>query len=78
MSQELGRLERPTAQQYSGKRKLLLLPLIRGPGVEEPAAKELLNKFWDQTRQQIASLESGLGVLGISFTRHFSKVGNQA
>lgn len=63
MSQELGRLERPAAQQYAGKRKLLLLPLIHAPGVEEPAAKELLDKFWDQTRQQIASLESGLGRL---------------
>ena len=63
MSQELGRLDRPAAQQYAGKRKLLLLPLIHAPGVEEPAAKELLDKFWDQTRQQIASLESGLGRL---------------
>ncbi len=63
MSQELGRLERPAAQQYAGKRKLLLLPLIQAPGVEEPAAKELLDRFWDQTRQQIASLESGLGPL---------------
>ena len=63
MSQELGRLERPIAQQFAGKRKLLLLPLIHAPGVEQPAAKELLDRFWDQTRQQIASLESGLGRL---------------
>ena len=63
MSQELGRLERPAAQQYAGKRKLLLLPLIQAPGVEEPAAKDLLDRFWDQMRQQIASLESGLGDL---------------
>ncbi len=63
MSQELGRLERPAAQQYAGKRKLLLLPLIHAPGVEDPAAKELLDRFWEQTRQQIASLESGLGRL---------------
>ncbi len=63
MSQELGRLERPAAQQYAGKRKLLLLPLIHAPGVEEPAAKELLDRFWEQARQQIASLESGLGPL---------------
>ncbi|MFB3097845.1 MAG: hypothetical protein ACE1ZZ_04125 [Dehalococcoidia bacterium] len=63
MSQELGRLDRPAAHQFAGKRKLFLLPLIHAPGVEEPAAKELLDKFWDQTRQQIASLESGLGRL---------------
>ncbi len=31
--------------------------------MEEPAAKELLDKFWEQTRQQIASLENGLGLL---------------
>ncbi len=63
MSQELGRLERPAAQQYAGKRKLLLLPLIQAPGAEEPEARELLDRFWDQTRQQIASLENGLGRL---------------
>ena len=63
MSQELGRLEGPAAQQYAGKRKLLLLPLIQAPGLEVPAATELLDRFWDQTRQQIASLESGLGRL---------------
>jgi len=63
VSQELGRLERPAAQQFAGKRKLLLLPLIQAPRVEEPAAKELLDRFWDQTHQQIASLEKGLGRL---------------
>ena len=63
MSQELGRLERPAAQQYAGKRKLLLLPLIQAPGVEVAAAKELLDRFWEQARQQIASLEGGLGPL---------------
>ena len=63
MSQELGRLERPAAQQYAGKRKLLLLPLIQAPGVEDPAAKELLDKFWEQAGQQITSLERGLGLL---------------
>ena len=60
-------MERPSAQQYAGKRKLLLLPLIQAPGVEETAAKELLDKFWEQARQQIASLENGLGLLRYVF-----------
>ena len=63
VSQELGRVERPAAQQYAGKRKLLLLPLIQAPGLEAPAAKELLDKFWEQAGQQIDSLERGLGLL---------------
>ena len=30
MTQELGRLERPTTESFQGKRKLLLVPLIYG------------------------------------------------
>ena len=63
MAQELGRVERPPAQQFEGKRKLMLLPLVQAPTAEEPAARELLDKFWEQARQQISSLEKGLGAL---------------
>ena len=40
MAEELGRIQRPPASQYDGRRKLLLVPLIYGPqadNVEEPS-----------------------------------------
>ena len=61
MSQELGRLDRPSALQFVGKKKLLLLPLIQAPNSEEPEVKEILDRFWLQAEQQIDSLSAALG-----------------
>ena len=46
MSQELGRLDRPSALQFVGKKKLLLLPLIQAPNTDELEVKEILDRFW--------------------------------
>ena len=61
MSQELGRLDRPSALQYVGKKKLLLVPLIQTPNVEDPDVVDILDRFWLQAEQQIDSLSSALG-----------------
>ena len=61
MSQELGRLDRPSALQYVGKKKLLLVPLIQTPNVEDPDVVDILDRFWSQAEQQIDSLSSALG-----------------
>ena len=37
MAEELGRIQRPTASQYDGRRKLLLVPLIYGPQADDLA-----------------------------------------
>ncbi len=61
MTQELGRIERPTAESFAGKRKLLLVPLSYEPppGVEE--GLEVLHRYWSQVQSNVASLESRLG-----------------
>lgn len=61
MSQNLGRIERPSASHYEGKRKVLLIPLpYESPDMPEEGV-ELLDRFWAQVRSQIASLERQLG-----------------
>ena len=76
--QELGRIERPAAAEYRGKRRLLLVPLVYGPPTppstatdaaaspEELAAAEgqvILERYWEQAQIQVNALESGLGGL---------------
>ena len=61
MSQELGRLERPTTERFQGKRKLLLVPLIYGPPGVPGEGVEILQRHWEQVQAQISSLESRLG-----------------
>jgi hypothetical protein len=74
--QELGRVERPAAEQYRGKRRLLLVPLIYGPLAEAGAGGEgseesseesqgqvILERYWEQAQTQVNALSAGLGGL---------------
>lgn len=63
MTQELGRVERPSADQYQGKRKLLLVPLLYGPQSGSDEGLAIVAKYWDQVRAQVGGLESSLGLL---------------
>lgn len=63
MSQELGRISRPTSAQYEGRRKLLLVPLVYGPTREAPDGIEVLQSYWDQMQLQVESLQGTLGGL---------------
>ena len=63
MAEELGRIQRPTASQYDGRRKLLLVPLIYGPQANDPAGAEVLKNYWDQMQTQVNALENALGGL---------------
>ena len=63
MAEELGRIQRPTASQYDGRRKLLLVPLIYGPQANDPAGAEVLKNYWDQMQTQVNALEDALGGL---------------
>ncbi len=67
MTQELGRVQRPSAEQYKGRRKLLLVPLIYGPPAEEPEGVASLQKYWEQMQTQVAALETALGGLHLVF-----------
>ena len=61
--QELGRIERPTADQYMGRRKLVLVPLVYSPAADEPEGAAALQNYWEQMRTQVAALENALGGL---------------
>ena len=63
MTQELGRIDRPSADQYQGRRKLMLVPLVYGPTADEPEGAEALQNYWDQMQVQVAALENALGGL---------------
>ncbi len=63
MSEELGRIQRPTASQYDGRRKLMLVPLIYGPQADDLTGAEVLKNYWDQMQTQVNALEDALGGL---------------
>ena len=61
--QELGRISRPGADQYRGRRKLILLPLLYSPATDEPEGAAALQNYWQQAQTQVAALENALGGL---------------
>ena len=61
MAEELGKIEKPEAGQFKGRRKLCLVPLLFS---WEDAPAEYIEKFdlyWQQVREHIAGLESKVG-----------------
>ena len=66
-AQELGRVERPPADRFQGKRRLLLVPLMFAPPAEPDAeitdGQLIHDRYWEQVRTQIDALASGLGGL---------------
>jgi len=61
MSEQLGKIDKPEAEQFHGKRKLLLVTLV----FSEPDAPleyvEKLNRYWEQISQHITNLEAKIG-----------------
>ena len=68
MTQELSRIERPSAEQYRGRRKLILVPLVYGPAppgdapdADAAEGAAALQNYWEQAQTQVAALENALG-----------------
>ena len=61
MSEQLGKIEKPLAEEHGVGRKLFFVPLIFTP--KEPPADflELVNRYWDQVQAQVTNLEMKLG-----------------
>ena len=63
MAEELGRIQRPAASQYDGRRKLLLVPLVYGPQADNAEGAAALQNYWEQMQTQVEALEGALGGL---------------
>ena len=61
MSEELGKIEKPSAEEFRGERKLFFVPLLYR-GEESPSGYvEKLNIYWKQVEEQLNDLEVKLG-----------------
>ncbi|MFC2066146.1 hypothetical protein ACFLUO_03660 [Chloroflexota bacterium] len=61
MSEELGKIEKPSAEGFKKGRKLYFIPLIYS-GAESPTEYlEKYNKYWNQVENHISDLQLKLG-----------------
>jgi hypothetical protein len=63
MAQELGKIEKPSAEEYRAARKLFFVPLLFTPRQLEGELFEKVFKYWDQVESQLSNLELKLGIV---------------
>jgi hypothetical protein len=61
MATELGKIDRPEAGQYKGKKKLYLIFLVFSWPDAPPEYEEKFNLYWRQVSEQLAGLEAKIG-----------------
>ncbi len=61
MAEELGRIEKPEAMDFKGKRKLFLVPLLFAWDDAPAEYKEKLNLYWQQVGEHLIGLEEKVG-----------------
>ncbi|MFA5316992.1 MAG: hypothetical protein WC369_06200 [Dehalococcoidales bacterium] len=62
MPEELGKIEKPQASQFTNSRKLYFVPLANIWPKAEKDYTELFEKYWAQVTEQLAGLEQKLGI----------------
>jgi len=77
MSQQLGRVERPSADQYKNKRKLLMVPLLQPVPSIDNDGTQVLNRYWDQVDQQLQSLQTQMGNISIAYCENLPGGGEE-
>lgn len=61
MTEQLGEIEKPSAERFVEERKLFFVPLILVPANAEAELREMVSRYWEQVREQIRNLEAKLG-----------------
>jgi hypothetical protein len=77
MTEQLGKIEKPEAEQFKGSKKLYLVPLIFS-GEDTPAEyKERCHRYWQQVAEQLASLEEKIGKVNRVYHESISLSGEE-
>ena len=64
MAEELGKIEKPEAKEFTSKRKLYLVPLILSGKNAPKDYVEKCQRYWQQVSEHVANLEAKLGKAG--------------
>jgi len=77
MTEQLGKIEKPEAEQFKGGKKLYLVPLIFS-GEDTPAEyNERCHRYWQQVAEQLASLEEKIGKVNRVYHESISLSGEE-
>ena len=77
MTDELGKVEKPEAKQYEGKRKLYLVPLVYTYEGAPADYAEKYNLYWKQAQEHIRNLESKMGTVDLVYHESVTITGDR-
>lgn len=77
MTEQLGKIEKPEAEQFKGGKKLYLVPLIFSGEDTPPEYKERCHRYWQQVAEQLASLEEKIGKVNRVYHESISLSGEE-
>ena len=63
MSEEVGKIERPSIEEFRAGRKLYFVPLIFTPKRSQSDLLKRVNRYWEQVESHVANLEEKLGTV---------------
>jgi hypothetical protein len=77
MTDELGKIEKPEAKQYEGKRKLYLVPLVYTYDGAPADYTEKYSLYWKQAQDHIRNLESKMGTVDLVYHESVTITGDK-
>jgi hypothetical protein len=64
MAEQLGKIEKPEAKEFTGKRKIYLVSLLFSAKNSPKGYSEKYRRYWRQVGEHVANLEAKLGKVG--------------
>lgn len=77
MPEELGKIQKPEAEQFKGKKKLYLVPLLYSWQDSPPEYSQKLTVYWQQVREHITNLESRIGTVKVVYHETITESGEE-
>ena len=77
MAEELGKIGKPEAENFKGKRKLCVVPLLFSAENAPAEYVEKFNLYWEQVSQHIANLESKTSKIDHVYHESISMAGDE-
>ncbi|UCC17624.1 MAG: hypothetical protein JSU58_03490 [Dehalococcoidales bacterium] len=77
MTDELGKVEKPEAKQYEGKRKLYLVPLVYTYEGAPADYTEKYELYWKQAQEHIRNLETKMGTVDLVYHESVTITGDK-
>lgn len=76
MSEELGKIEKPSVEEYKTGRKLYFVPLVYSVLETQAEYIEKYNRYWEQVDEQLGDLELKLGSVNRIYHEFISESGD--